>query len=216
MPDNWETDNGLNPDDDSDGNGIGAEGYTNLEIYLNSLVTGCDPEPVSGVGVSPVTATVDINAATQLTPIIAPYCAGNKKVSWSSSDTTIATVSSSGLVTGVAEGSASITLTTEEGGFTATSDISVSDPTLAKTERSGHGIDIYPMPFKDRLHIQFQSEPAEEVYICLLDDTGRVLRYEKAVGLNHQLDVADLNEGLYLVRITGVSINAVRSVVKTR
>ena len=41
IPDEWETANGLNPSDDSDGNAytIDSEGYyTNLEVYLNSLV----------------------------------------------------------------------------------------------------------------------------------------------------------------------------------
>ena len=38
MPDEWETAHGLNPNDKSDGNGIGEDGYTNLEIYMNTLV----------------------------------------------------------------------------------------------------------------------------------------------------------------------------------
>ena len=38
MPDEWETANGLNPNDAADGNKTGADGYTNLEVYLNSLV----------------------------------------------------------------------------------------------------------------------------------------------------------------------------------
>ena len=38
MPDEWETANGLNPSNKSDGNEIGEGGYTNLEIYMNSLV----------------------------------------------------------------------------------------------------------------------------------------------------------------------------------
>lgn len=38
MPDDWEIANGLDPNDVSDGNKIGKDGYTNLEIYLNSLV----------------------------------------------------------------------------------------------------------------------------------------------------------------------------------
>ena len=38
MPDEWETANGLNPGNKSDGNEIGEGGYTNLEIYMNSLV----------------------------------------------------------------------------------------------------------------------------------------------------------------------------------
>ena len=38
MPDTWENDNGLNPNDPEDRNGIGEGGYTNLEIYLNSMI----------------------------------------------------------------------------------------------------------------------------------------------------------------------------------
>ncbi len=37
MPNDWELDHGLNPKDSTDRNGIGQEGYTNLEVYLNTL-----------------------------------------------------------------------------------------------------------------------------------------------------------------------------------
>ena len=41
MPDVWETANGLNPNDASDGitTTLSEDGYTNLEVYLNSLVS---------------------------------------------------------------------------------------------------------------------------------------------------------------------------------
>ncbi|OVE76094.1 hypothetical protein BVX98_06340 [bacterium F11] len=40
MPDSWELSHGLNPNDDTDRNNktLNSEGYTNLEVYLNSLV----------------------------------------------------------------------------------------------------------------------------------------------------------------------------------
>lgn len=38
ISDQWEDFNGLDPNDPTDGNKIGADGYTNLERYLNSLV----------------------------------------------------------------------------------------------------------------------------------------------------------------------------------
>jgi hypothetical protein len=38
MPDEWEIANHLNPKDAKDGNALNAEGYTNLEVYLSSLV----------------------------------------------------------------------------------------------------------------------------------------------------------------------------------
>jgi pectate lyase len=37
MPDSWEVDNGLNKNDPEDRNNIGPDGYTMLEIYLNSI-----------------------------------------------------------------------------------------------------------------------------------------------------------------------------------
>ena len=38
IPDEWETANGLDPNKASDGKALTDEGYTNLEVYLNSLV----------------------------------------------------------------------------------------------------------------------------------------------------------------------------------
>lgn len=40
MPDDWEIAHGLNPNDATDRNIVGTEGYTILEEYLNSLVSG--------------------------------------------------------------------------------------------------------------------------------------------------------------------------------
>jgi hypothetical protein len=38
MPDTWETANGLNPNSATDGNSLNADGFTMLEVYMNSLV----------------------------------------------------------------------------------------------------------------------------------------------------------------------------------
>ena len=48
MPDEWEKANGLNPDDAADGNSTNAEGYTNLEIYMNSLVADITEKQYEG------------------------------------------------------------------------------------------------------------------------------------------------------------------------
>lgn len=39
MPDTWENDHGLNPNDSSDASKVGSDGYTMIEEYCNSLVT---------------------------------------------------------------------------------------------------------------------------------------------------------------------------------
>lgn len=38
MPDAWEKTHGLNPNDAADGSKVTADGYTNLEVYMNSIV----------------------------------------------------------------------------------------------------------------------------------------------------------------------------------
>ena len=45
MPDEWEKKNGLNPNDPADGTGYGlSKEYTNLEVYMNSLVNHLFPQ----------------------------------------------------------------------------------------------------------------------------------------------------------------------------
>jgi hypothetical protein len=40
MPDAWERRHGLNPAKDDSADGVAADGYTNLERYLNALASG--------------------------------------------------------------------------------------------------------------------------------------------------------------------------------
>jgi uncharacterized protein YjdB len=96
------------------------------------------PAAVTGVTVAPPTASVAVGATTQLTETVAPVGAINKAVTWKSSDVTKAVVVGDGQVLGVAIGSAVITATTEMGGFTATSTITVTAPVLT-------GITISPV-----------------------------------------------------------------------
>ncbi|RFM27059.1 Ig-like domain-containing protein [Deminuibacter soli] len=96
--------------------------------YLNNTWYDTNPGTpvaVTGVSVSPTTATVNAGATQQLTATVSPSNATNKTVSWSSSNAAVATVNSSGLVTAVAGGTAVITVTTQDGNKTATSTITV-------------------------------------------------------------------------------------------
>ena len=81
---------------------------------------------VTGVTIAPKTASVDVDATTKLNSTVAPSTATNKSVSYKSSDDAIATVSSNGTVTGVAEGDATITVTTQDGNKTDTATVTVN------------------------------------------------------------------------------------------
>ena len=84
---------------------------------------------VEGVSVSPTTASVAVGATVALTASVSPSDASNAAIIASSSNTAVATVTRSGntiTVKGVAAGNATITVTTEDGGYTATSTITVT------------------------------------------------------------------------------------------
>ena len=84
--------------------------------------------PVTGVTLSPTSVTVREGIVHQLSATVAPSNASNPGIIWSSSDTTIARVSSNGLVQGIKEGSATITVTAQEGNITKTCDVTVLQP----------------------------------------------------------------------------------------
>ena len=83
--------------------------------------------PVSGVSLDKNSATLSVGGTTQLTATVSPNDATNKDVSWSSSDDTIAEVSTTGLVTANKAGSATITVTTDDGEYQATCSITVQN-----------------------------------------------------------------------------------------
>lgn len=95
----------------------------------NQNTTG--PAAVTGVSLTSSTLTIGLNATSLLTATISPSNASNKSVTWSSSDISKVTVSSTGIVTGKALGSATITATTVDGGFTATCLVTVSDQVVS-------------------------------------------------------------------------------------
>ncbi|OEH84502.1 hypothetical protein BHU72_09865 [Desulfuribacillus stibiiarsenatis] len=89
---------------------------------------------VTGVTVDPSTLTlIEGGAPVSLTATVSPIDATNKGVVWSSSNTAIATVSSSGEVTPVGVGTATITVTTQDGSNTGTVEVTVNALVNAET-----------------------------------------------------------------------------------
>ncbi|WP_083691940.1 Ig-like domain-containing protein [[Flexibacter] sp. ATCC 35103] len=107
--------------------------------YMNTTWYDSNPGTVvavTGVTLSPTTATLLVGATQQLTPTVAPATANNKAVTYSSSNTAVATVNSSGLITAVGAGSATITVTTQDGAKTATCAVTVNATNVAVTSVS--------------------------------------------------------------------------------
>ncbi len=113
-----------------------------LVVVLSMIISGCNPdEPsdkpdvkpddkpgkvaVTGISLDKPSLTLTVGQTATLAATISPANANNKGVKWSSSKSSVATVDSGGTVTAVQEGQARITVTTDDGGFTAACEITV-------------------------------------------------------------------------------------------
>jgi len=92
---------------------------------FNVTVPDEDAAAVTGVELDRTSASIAVGSALTLTATVSPEDAADMSVTWSSSNPGVASVDSSGLVTGISIGSAVITVTTNDGGFTAACDITV-------------------------------------------------------------------------------------------
>ncbi len=82
---------------------------------------------VTGVEIEPSSTTVEENSTVQLSANVEPAGATNKTVTWESKNTEFATVDSeTGVVTGVAAGTATIEVTTQDGSHKATATVEVT------------------------------------------------------------------------------------------
>lgn len=99
---------------------LGAYGYRVLTNANVPVVA------VTGVSLTPTSATVSAGLTTQFSAVVAPANATNQVVSYASSNTGIASVNGSGLVTGVNPGTTTITTTTQDGNKTATAPVTVT------------------------------------------------------------------------------------------
>jgi len=85
------------------------------------------PVAVSSVSLNKTDLSLNVGEEETLTATVLPEDATDKSVSWSSNDTSVATVDQSGKVTAVAAGTAVITVTTTDGGLEASCTVTVSD-----------------------------------------------------------------------------------------
>jgi uncharacterized protein YjdB len=105
--------------------GNGSSAY--FDDYTIELNSSSSSVPVRKVIVTPASVSFTNRGITkQLEATVVPFNATNNSLVWSSSNTAVATVSSTGLVTSVGEGTATITATTNDGGKTASSLVTVT------------------------------------------------------------------------------------------
>jgi len=103
-----------------------------LIIFGFVSLTACDLpiQPngikVMSVDISETEISLAVSHTRTLTATVSPTKATIKTVNWTIEDSNIATINSSGLVTGIAEGETTVTVTTVDGGHTDTCEVVVT------------------------------------------------------------------------------------------
>ena len=140
-----------------------------------------DPGPggdisVSQVTISPTTANMTVGDTKQFSVKIDPANATNQEVSWSSSEPSIASVDSKGMVTAKAEGKATITVTAKDGGISSKATVTVSSKVVPVT-----GVTVSPtsltMDIGDSKSLTVTVNPSDatdKTYTISSDNTGVV------------------------------------------
>jgi hypothetical protein len=113
------------------------------------------PTPVAGVSLNKSSLTLVVGDSETLRASVNPTKATNQSVLWSSSVSSVATVSSTGWVTAIAGGETVITATTDDGGYTASCELSVCDiyvagyyaalPSLPRAKVWKNGSELYEL-----------------------------------------------------------------------
>jgi len=112
---------------------ISGMGRVNTQNAL-AAVAAYSPVAVTGVTLNKASHILSVGETYSLTETVAPSDASNNAVIYSSSNPFVASVDySTGLVTANAAGNADITVTTDDGGFTAVCSILVDAPSVSVT-----------------------------------------------------------------------------------
>ena len=99
-----------------------------VDVEIGFITTGERQFEIPVTGIDDINTTVNLSYGEEiaLTPTIIPDNASVKRVTWRSSDSRVASVNQSGIVTGGQNGTATITATTFDGEYTVTYTVTVS------------------------------------------------------------------------------------------
>ncbi len=99
--------------------------------------------PVQSVSLNENTLTLNVRESKTLTATILPADATNKLITWSSSDSTIATVDQTGKITAIVAGTAIIMVTTADGGHTAQCTVTVNNVPVTGVTLNENSLELF-------------------------------------------------------------------------
>lgn len=144
------------------------------------------PKDLTGVSLKSAT-TITVGGSEKLVPTFTPSNATNKNVTWESNNTDVATVDNDGTVHGVAAGTATITVKTEDGGYTATCEVTVEETSSMNGQLYFDGTNVCLMveDFEGSPVISLVNDKGGNASlkdITISDKTTKALKYETGKG----------------------------------
>ena len=149
-------------------------------ITCTSVATGLSSKckvTIGYVKLDKTEAFVKKGKTLTLTPTVYPTTLADQSVTWSSSDTNIATVSSAGKVKGVKVGTATITCTSVATGLSTTCTVTVGAVTLSKTKaaiKKGKTVTLTAKVYPTTLTDQSVTWSSSDTNIATVTSTGKV------------------------------------------
>ncbi len=152
-------------------------------------VTVNEDDAVKGISLSSETMTIQVGESRPLTVTFTPSYAANQNVSWGSDTPGVATVSQEGMVMGFAEGEATITATSEDGGFTASCRVTVTAGSIPLIYywMGENGCYVNGMPDPRNTMYDYTGDWTTRYLDCYgIDSRGKTLYTLEKAGLTNQ------------------------------
>ena len=180
-----------------------------------SVIDEVDYIAVTGVNLTPQTLNLKLRkiVSGQLNADVLPQEATNNNVTWETDNNSVATVSANGLVTAVGEGTAVITIKTDDGGFTQTCFVTVepadeitTGDTINIIDQSGWFETLYVKWEKlggiERFNVYYKDgSPAAGIVNWIKIDDPLIREYQDY----YRADIPGLKAGVYEVEVRPVN-----------
>jgi len=88
-----------------------------------------------------------------------------------------------------------------------------SDIRVVEFEGKKVSVDVYPNPVQDLLNINIEGTE-QEVTVSIFSVSGQLIRQEILYQSNNQLNLSELNGGLYFIKVEGTGLSVYQKIIK--
>ena len=166
---------------------------------------------ISSITVATKTGTtlIYINDSIQMVATILPVNASYKDVNWTVSNTSVATISATGMLLAKSAGTVIVTATSKDG-LSITGSVTLTVATVSIAEEAAPVVQIYPVPATDVITIS----GAASSQMHIVDMSGRVVLIRNILSDIEVLDISMLSPGIFFIQFNNGGIHSVARFVK--